>query len=174
MEHWPSVLILCFQGKNVFTAQKGIYDSLLILRCMMGVLGQVGRSSSPTPPPHLNSELCLFALICPKLRILPESNGTSGPSFNQISSLKCISICLSCRCREPKHKEVCISSRSLRLRCGQNEENKRRRRVNLSSVQPLQLPPLLPVKPPQCPWASLLSNCRVQSGGMVTENSCGV
>lgn len=44
---------------------------------------------------HWPSQLCLLALICLKLRILVEPNGTSGPCFNQISSLRCISICLS-------------------------------------------------------------------------------
>lgn len=44
---------------------------------------------------------------------------------------------------EPRHEQVCTtdSSRSLRLCHGQNKGNEGRRRVALSSAQPLELPP---------------------------------
>lgn len=79
-------------------AANWICFSTLTLRCTTGLVVQVRRLELLVATLFTccwPSLLCLLALICLKLQILNESNGTSGPRFNQIICLRCISICLS-------------------------------------------------------------------------------
>lgn len=128
---------------------------------------------------HWPSQLCLLVLICVKLRILVKSNGTSGPRFNQISSLRCIPACLSRQHLNPDTRTFaprtaaagvwgCVSVKTKEMK---GDIGWLYRPHGPKSFLPVIS---LPGKPPPCPWASICSDRRVLSGGTVKEGSCGV